>query len=240
MTATSARQSSVLGGLSSFAWAAAAAITLLAVGRGALVENRAAASGMARVDAHRSHVTRVAVDTNFDGRSDVQEYYVGGALVRRESDRDFDDRIDLVQEFDAATLDLVRSVSDVDFDGVADLLELFDGGRPAYSRWRHDAHSPAADSQPNAATAGRIEDGRLKTFIDPFEADLAVRAVSLTPQARDDLGTVAKIGLFPKITSSVRPPASICDLPGSQLSSSSSRSIEPYSPRGPPFSVLLS
>src|SRR6266851_130679 len=58
-----------------------------------------------RPDVWRSYardgrVARIAVDTNFDGRSDVEEYYEDGALVRRESDRDFNDQIDLVQEFD--------------------------------------------------------------------------------------------------------------------------------------------
>src|SRR5262245_38566881 len=50
----------------------------------------------------------VRVDTNRDGRSDVEEFYEHGALVRRESDRDFNDQIDLVQEFDPATRQIVR------------------------------------------------------------------------------------------------------------------------------------
>src|SRR4051812_42651533 len=80
----------------------------------------------------RGQVAEVAIDSNFDGRSDIREYYRGGALVRRETDRDFNDRVDLVQEFDPKTRELVRAVTDLDFDGVADLLELFHGGRTVY------------------------------------------------------------------------------------------------------------
>src|SRR5438477_5876587 len=80
-------------------------------------------------------VSDVTVDTNFDGRSDVHEYYQRGALVRRESDRDFNDRVDLVQEFDPTTREPVRTVVDVDFDGTADLLVLFQGGQPVFSEW---------------------------------------------------------------------------------------------------------
>src|SRR5215510_2619568 len=45
--------------------------------------------------------TRVDIDKNFDGRSDVQEYYDHGVLVRRDSDLNFNDQVDLVEEFDA-------------------------------------------------------------------------------------------------------------------------------------------
>src|SRR4029077_17187245 len=74
-----------------------------------------------------------SIDTNFDGRADVPERYERGALVRRELDRDFNDRVDLVQEFDPTTHEYARSVTDVDFDGTADLLVLFQGGRPVFS-----------------------------------------------------------------------------------------------------------
>src|SRR5690242_5277313 len=79
-------------------------------------------------------LARVALDTNFDGRSDVQEYYERGTLVRRESDRDFNDRVDLIQEFDSKTSESRRSVVDVDFDGTADLLVLFQGDRPVFTK----------------------------------------------------------------------------------------------------------
>src|SRR5262249_56446844 len=75
---------------------------------------------------------RVNVDTNFDGRSDVQESYRDGHLIRRESDRNFDDRIDRIDDFDATTGVRTRSVVDTDFNGRADLLVLLADGQPVY------------------------------------------------------------------------------------------------------------
>ena len=43
----------------------------------------------------RGQLTTVAVDTNFDGRSDVQEIYDDGVLRRRDSDRNFNNQVDL-------------------------------------------------------------------------------------------------------------------------------------------------
>src|ERR1051325_9740142 len=85
-----------------------------------------------------------SVDTNFDGRSDVQESYQGRQIIRRESDRNFDDQIDLTEEFDPATGEHTRSVIDIDFDGRADLLVLFAHGKPASSQWapRRDRPRP--------------------------------------------------------------------------------------------------
>src|ERR1700733_5200776 len=37
----------------------------------------------------QGRLSEVAIDTNFDGRSDVREFYERSFLVRRESDRDF-------------------------------------------------------------------------------------------------------------------------------------------------------
>src|ERR1700730_5796243 len=51
-----------------------------------------------RVYDRQGQLSEMAVDTNFDGRSDVHEYYEHSELVRRESDRDFNGRVDLVQE----------------------------------------------------------------------------------------------------------------------------------------------
>ena len=56
--------------------------------------------------------------------------------MRRDSDRDFNDRVDLVQEFDPTTHEHVRTVVDVDSDGTADLLVLFQDGRPVFSTGR--------------------------------------------------------------------------------------------------------
>jgi hypothetical protein len=132
-------------------------------------------NGDGRSDVWRTYdrngdVVEVAIDSNFDGRSDVHEFYAGGQLVRRESDRNFDDRVDLVEEFDGSNVE--RSVSDTDFDGRADLLTLFQGGRAIFSKlapqWlRHGA-------VPVAASARR-GDAPLSRFLDPFNTDLSVR-----------------------------------------------------------------
>src|SRR4029077_17049201 len=97
-----------------------------------------------RVYDRQRQLSEVSVDTNFDGRSDVHEYYERGALVGRESDRDFNDRVDLIEEFDSTTRDRVRSVVDVDYDGVADLLVLFQRGQPVFTKWTHQVTPRAA------------------------------------------------------------------------------------------------
>src|SRR5262249_4650002 len=84
----------------------------------------------------KGQLTEVDVDSNFDGHTDIQEYYEQGVLVRRESDRNFNGQSDLVEEFDAKTHHLTRSVIDLDYDGTADLLVLFPDGHPAFSRRR--------------------------------------------------------------------------------------------------------
>src|SRR5262249_19622550 len=135
-----------------------------------------------RPDVWRSYNTNgqlvsVALDTNFDGRSDVNEFYDNGALIRRELDRDFNNLVDLVQEFDPATQQIVRSISDVDADGVADILLLFQNGQPVYSKWAHrpphGASGALGDSDSSAASdAGRQP---LIALSDPFSGDLAIR-----------------------------------------------------------------
>jgi hypothetical protein len=190
-----------------------------------------------RVYNSRGQVATVSVDTNFDGRSDVQEFYDGGALVRRESDRDFNDQVDLVQEFDAATRQSVRSVSDVDFDGSADLLVLFEDGRPVFSRWKHAsarADSRRSDDLPSANPA-RIANDRLGTFQDPFVGDLVLRAVHLSPGAGEYLFTAPSGGLPRAAAAIVNPFASVPRHPDRQLSLPSSVAIVRHTPRGPPL-----
>jgi hypothetical protein len=184
----------------------------------------------------RGQVATVSVDTNFDGRSDVQEYYDDGALVRRESDRDFDDQIDLVQEFDAATRQSVRSVSDVDFDGSADLLVLFDGGRPVYSRWKAGATSavPGHFSRQAASRSPRTADERLGTLADPFSLDLSVRPVHLSRGPGDYVGTAQSGGLPGIREHLVRPPASASRRSAGETPVPATAAVMLYSPRGPP------
>src|ERR1700704_428665 len=89
---------SLMTTLCAIACAAAAVISLWPAGLDVRTEdhNRDGRPDVWRVYNRRGQIATVAVDTNFDGRSDVQEYYEGGALVRRESDRDFDDRVDQI------------------------------------------------------------------------------------------------------------------------------------------------
>ena len=131
-----------------------------------------------RFDA-RGQVTHVAVDTNFDGRPDVEEYYERGILVRRESDRNFNGQADLIEEFDAETHGQTRTIVDVDFDGTADLLVLFRDGRPIYSK-----RTSAKNSERARPVSRRDDPNHLAALTDPFAADLAVRAVRAQPDDR--------------------------------------------------------
>jgi hypothetical protein len=143
----------------------------------------------------------VAVDTNFDGRSDVHEYYERGALVRRESDRDFNDRIDLIEEFDPATREQLRSLEDVDYDGIADLLVLFQGGQPVFRKWAHPA-PPAGirggrrlHADVPSATSSRTADDQLAPLEDPFRADVVIRPIRATARSGDCVGLSTSGGL---------------------------------------------
>ena len=153
-------------------------------------------NGDGRPDVWRTYdregqVSEVAIDTNFDGRSDVHEHYERGALVSREVDRNFDDRIDLIQEFDPETHDQVRSVEDVDYDGAADVLVLFEDGKPIFRKWAsRPGHAGAVSSSPTHPNIrARAADDPLTPLTDPFQAELAVRAV------RTVTGSGAGVGL---------------------------------------------
>lgn len=192
-------------------------------------------------DRHRpGHLSEVIVDTNFDGRSDVHEYYEDGALVRRESDRDFNDRVDLIQEFDATTREHARSVVDVDFDGRADLLVLFQDGKPVFRKWASPitpgtsaaALSPLANALPGEASSG------LAPLDDPFAGDLAVKTVRVATAADDCVGLSSSVGLPASCADVTSPLVSSSDLVDSGLSRSPSAAATPYSPRGPPASRL--
>lgn len=222
---------------------AAAAVSLWPLGRDIRTDdkNRDGRPDVWRVYDCQGQLATMAVDTNFDGRSDVHEYYERGALVRRESDRDFNDRVDLVQEFDAATRQTVRSLSDVDFDGVADLLVLFQGGQPVYSEWAHGrtVALTGSSAQPSdVAQAG--EDRQLLPLEDPFRADLAIRTIRLGFGSGDYVGVATSGGLPECRRIAASPPASSSDLANASRSTPSSASVYHCSTRGPPVSRLLS
>ena len=115
-------------------------------------------------------VAAVGRDTNFDGFLDVQEFYDRGALVRRESDRDFNDVVDLIELFDRVTGREVRSISDVDGNGVADMQVSFHEGRPVFVR-RLDSRSNTAkarSTRPRNVRTSRNTPNTLVALADPF------------------------------------------------------------------------
>ena len=200
-------------------------------------------NGDGRPDVWRAYdrhgqLSEVAVDTNFDGRSDVHEYYEGGALVRRDLDRDFNDRVDLVEEFDPMTRKEVRSIEDVDDDGRADLLVLFQSGRPVFSKWVQPVTPPvaivAAVRHVNAST--RTGNDPLVPLEDPFRADLALRAVRVVADSGDYVGLSTSGGLPASGGDARSPLASSSGLALNGPGPAASTLLDPRSSRGPPVS----
>jgi hypothetical protein len=184
----------------------------------------------------------VAVDTNFDGRSDVREYYSGGALVRRDSDRDFNDRVDLVEEFNPTTRERVRSVVDVDYNGTADLLVLFQAGRPIFSKWvgPPTPNLGGSASRANASASERTADAQLAPLDDPFSQDAALRAVRVLARSGEFIGLSTSGGMPSSPTDttvSLAPSSSVSVL---DLTALPSATVPSDAPRGPPLSPLLS
>jgi hypothetical protein len=171
-----------------------AATLLLAIGWAALHASTAIrlrvedTNGDGRPDIWRYYdrggkLIRVEIDTNFDGRSDVQESYANGRLVKRESDRNFDGRVDLIDEFDVLSGQHLRSVADKDFDGIADLLVLFADGAPVFSRWfTHNVPQPqpyrdrGLHDLVQAGLQGRTD--QLWSLRDPFSSDYRLRSLA--------------------------------------------------------------
>ena len=182
----------------------------------------------------RGQVTRVDVDSNFDGRPDIHEFYERGTLVRRESDRNFNGQADLIEEFDAETHGQTRSVVDVDFDGTADLLVLFQDGRPVSSRYAAPTH---IDS-PTQRTVRETDGLRLAALVDPFESDLTVRGVRVAPTI-DVCAGVSTSGGLPlspfALTDRVAPSAS---LDCAHVSAPGPARFYPRSPRAPPLASV--
>ena len=124
-----------------------------------------------RVHDGDGRLTEVVRDSNFDGLPDVREYYDRGVLVRRESDRNFNNQVDLIEDLDAVTGQHVRSVIDLDYDGTADLLVLFQGTHVAFVK----RASRKALVERGAAAEARDPDTRLRPLDDPFRGDLSIR-----------------------------------------------------------------
>jgi hypothetical protein len=140
-------------------------------------------------------IARIAVDTNFDGRSDVEELYENGILVRRQTDRNFDDQIDLVQDFDPATRQIVRSLTDVNADGVADLLVLFQNGTPVFSKWMSTGARDGLPETLVARAAGPSSNEAPAALHDPFSGDLVFTAVRVNAITDEPFSLPAPIGV---------------------------------------------
>jgi hypothetical protein len=192
-----------------------------------------------RPDVWRSYnangqLVSVAFDTNFDGRSDVNEFYDNGALVRRELDRDFNNQIDLVQEFDPATRQIARSISDVDADGVADLLLLFQNGRPVYSKWAHRQTTAASEASDAGKSSTANDAGQwLLALSDPFSGDLAVKETRTATAVRDTFALSGASGLPQANLLAVILPAASSSV-ASDCSAISAPATGTSSPRAPP------
>jgi hypothetical protein len=187
----------------------------------------------------QGRLSEVAIDTNFDGRSDVHEYYESGVLVSRESDRNFDDRVDLVQQFDYTTHEQARAIEDVDYDGTADLLVLFQSGRPVFSKWAHRvapavARGASARSALNPEVQRRAADDPLTPLEDPFRTDLAVKGVSVVDRSSGPIAVVTSGGLPAASKELVGGPASSSALELTGHRYALSAILDPYSSRGPP------
>jgi hypothetical protein len=235
---------SLVVGVSAFVGVAAVAISLWSPTADQV--RTADENGDGRPDIWRTYdrhgqLLRVSVDTNFDGRSDIQEYYEHGALVRRELDRDFNDQVDLIQEFDPASHAQVRAEVDVDSDGTADLLVLFRGGQPVSWRYGHAAANPVAIvvAALVETTSHRSVNDRLVPLQDPFRADLSLRATHFLRLDDGESAGLSSSGGLPgsrtdvirAMASAVMPDVTVCD--------PASATLVQHSPRGPPSSSRL-
>jgi hypothetical protein len=177
-------------------------------------------------DAH-GILRHVTIDANFDGVPDREEQYETGVLVRRESDRNFDQLTDLVEEFDPITHLLVRSVTDVDYDGVADRLMLFQDGRAVRTEW---AAAPSASRGTGVRSARSA--ATLAPLADPFSQRAAYRSSHHESVDEWQLATVAAVILD-------APNDASCMACGSALPSVAdplvSLRLDAASPRGPPL-----
>lgn len=177
-------------------------------------------------------LTRVAVDSNFDGRADVEEYYERGALVRRESDRNFNGQADLIEDFDTDTHEPNRSVVDVDFDGTADLLVLFRDGRPVFSR-----HAGPQQRSGNLTADRSGAADYLDPLSNPFDSDLAMRALRLPAGADGSAGLSASGGLPSQRAAVIGPHRGSAQLAARDIHAPAFTLSPHRSPRAPPLSL---
>ena len=182
-----------------------------------------------RLDDVESHLTEVFRDLNHDGRPDVREYYEQGALVRRESDRNFDNLIDLIEDFDTATGDRSRSVTDLDSDGRADLLVLFRGADAVFVKsLPRRTRTSVAHHTANAPVGAHDV---LLPLEDPFDADMALRPAHLPVRAREFVGFSTAGGVPAAQRTSLDAPRPRSSLQHGRHPYASTVELQPGSPR---------
>jgi hypothetical protein len=195
-----------------------------------------------RIYDRQGRLRRVDFDTNFDGRADRRDYYRDGVRTRSESDRNFDNQVDLIEEFDLLGHEHVRSVVDADFDGTADLLVLFQDGQPVHSEWRTPTHvqtlagsaAVVLPRDPGADEAG----GLLAALDDPFSATASVRAAH-RPRAPDATGlTVPTVMLKQPVAVANRPGAGATTLARAFAQAPRSTTLRLSPARAPPLPSL--
>jgi len=148
------------------------------------------------------------------------DYYDGDALVRREVDINFDERIDVVESFDRVTHERIRLVVDDDFDGHPDRLLLYEDGREV-----------AVEALvPEDHTGRRF---RAEPLPLPAGLDLALVAVERSARAESTLNCVETNAL--PVHWSTQPTAAA---PSAIVSARDQLlvtvSLSPRPPRGPP------
>jgi hypothetical protein len=176
----------------------------------------------------RGAIVERRLDTNGDGRPDVVEYYRDGALLRRDSDRNFNGVTDLVEDFDEVTQEPVRSVVDQDYDGVADVQLLYRHGRAVVSeRASCPSGRGCLDSRRRSSTTALV------SLRNPFAGTQAFDAANPLPQ-EPWLGPAAAAGLLASAARVAAPAPRLITLTRSlRPIRNGSRSIP--SPRGPPL-----
>jgi hypothetical protein len=188
-----------------------------------------------RVYDRQGQLVELAIDSNFDGRSDVREYYRWGALVRRESDRKFSGRVDYIEDFDAATHERVRSVADTDDDGTADLLVLFVAGKPVFTK-RVSLTALVSDGRlhPRGDALALWGEDAPVALTDPFVGETVFRS-ALPPTNLREYGNLwMSVGLpaqYSLAISWTRPASDIADL---DIAAAQGAPIGAPSLRGPP------
>jgi hypothetical protein len=183
----------------------------------------------------------VAIDTNLDGRPDERLRYRNGDLISLEADSDFDNRVDIVEEFDPITHEVVRSLVDIDEDGRADLLVLSQDGQPVFEKWADQIPPPedawTAGKRPSTVLVSPanppVDDGDLIPLADPFIGDITVRSTrSWRPASRD--GLLSTSGGLPLPAASISDERSSVGVRESALHAALPLASAPASPRGPP------